>query len=193
MTQTETSQRWSDSLERFLRSLSSNKAAMSDLRTGRNKTPEECRRLHRWVASFVSDGQVDTGRERSVYTVAALFATYPDLKQSDRGLGATLAALSGSPRFSESGIEARLVRLCRSATSEELCRNLWPVVSLIAAAGTSMSWASLASDINRWDFRPDQVSRRWLRDFFTDRHTEPSLNASSEPNTNEPDMTDKDS
>lgn len=188
MTPTSSPPRWNESLERFLRSLAANKAAMSDLRTGRNKNPEECRRLHRWVSPFVEDRHVNTGHERAVYTVAALFAGNPDLKPIDHGLGASLAELRRSARFSDTGLESRLIRLCRSATSQELCRNLAPVVSLLAAASIPISWASLAADIDAWDFRPDAISRRWLRDFYTDRpNTDTDTDSTDTDATDTPD------
>lgn len=180
--------RWSDSLEEFLRSIASNKAAMADLRTGRNKPPEACMRMHRWVSPFVGDAQVNTGRERSVYAVASMFATHPDLRRTDRGLGTSLSRLRSAGRFSDTGIEGRLIRLCRSSTSEELCRNMPPVVSLIAAAEGAISWSALAADIDRWDFRSDRVSRRWLRDFYA-----PSPSGESADNTDnaEPGTTER--
>lgn len=122
--------------------------------------------MHRWVAMFVSDGQVNTGRERAVYTTAALFAAFPTLPSISKGLGGSLHQLRGSGRFSEQGIEARLLRLARSPTSTDLCRNLPPVVSLIATAASPLSWTHLARDIDGWDFRPDRISRQWLRDLF---------------------------
>lgn len=171
---------WAEDLEEFLKSLRDNKAALADLRSGRGRAPVECVRLHRWVAGFVPEHLVDTARERAVYTVAALFASYPDIPTTDRDLGSTLAAVRDSGRFSADGIERRLVRLARAPDSQSLCRDLSAVVPLIDQSGAPLSWARLADDIDGWDRASDRITRRWLRAFYRDSAV---AGSSTEPST----------
>jgi CRISPR type I-E-associated protein CasB/Cse2 len=122
-----------------------------------------------------------------VYTVAALFGTHPNGKQVEHNLGSSLAQLRESKQFSNTGLESRLVRLCRSATSQELCRNLPQIVALIVSGDVPISWSALARDIDGWDFRSDQISRRWLRAFFSDG----PLDTTNDSSVTSPDMITK--
>lgn len=157
---------WAKDLEEYLKSLRDNKVALADLRSGRGRPLVECVRLHRWIVEFVPDDLVDTARERAAYTVAALFASYPDIPTTDGDLGSTLAAVRDSGRFSAEGIGRRLVHLARAPDSQTLCRNLSAVVPLIDQSGAPLSWARLADDINWWDRASDRITRRWLRAFY---------------------------
>ncbi len=157
---------WSTSLENYVRGLAENPGAMADLRSGLNKTPDQCHRMHRWVARFVPSRLLNTSYEAAVYTVASLAAFYPRAGRTDRNLGWSLRRALQGAKLSEQGMEARLVRLARSNSSTDLSRNLRPLVSLLETTDTPISWSQLARDIGRWDGNSGDVARAWMRSFF---------------------------
>lgn len=157
---------WAIALVQQLAKYRNNSGIMADLRRGRGKEPVDCITMHRWVCRFVPDGQVGTGKEWAVYTVASQFALNPNAKACDRSLGWSLREVARSGRFSEQGLEARLIRLSRSRTSAQLCKQLPGLLSVLASSRAPISWPLLASDINQWDFDSAKVIRRWMRDFY---------------------------
>lgn len=157
---------WAIGLQEHLDGLKSNTGAMSALRRGKGKEPEDCTEMHRYVSGHVRDNQVGTGRERAVYTVASQFALHSDLWHCDESLGWSLGKVASSGTLSEAGIESRLLQLTRSRTSDELCRRLPRTLSLVALTSVSISWPRLAGDIDRWDSDKGAIAKRWLRDFF---------------------------
>lgn len=170
-------QQWATNLERYLRLLADQPAAAADLRSGLGRQPVECDRMHRWVAGFVPEDLLDTGRERAVYAVASLSSAYRQVGESEKSLGASLAELARNGGHSEAGVTTRLHQLVRAPDSESLVRQLPPTVSAIAASGGDISWAWLAADIDRWDFDRSRVARRWLRDF----HHQPDAAPADQP------------
>lgn len=161
-----TQKSWSSSLEEYVRGLAENTGAMADLRSGLNKAPEQCYRMHRWVARFVPNHLVNTGYEAAVYAVSSFAAYYPRSARTDRNLGWSLRQAQQTKGMSEQGMDARLIRLARSNSTADLCRNLRPLISLLRAAGTPVSWSQLAKDVGRWDKYSADVSRSWMRSFF---------------------------
>jgi CRISPR type I-E-associated protein CasB/Cse2 len=157
---------WAVGLEAHLDGLKSNTGGMTALRRGRGKDPDNCIEMHRYVSGHVRDNQVGTGREWAVYTVASQFALYKDLPHCDQSLGWSLGKAASAVTLSEAGIERRLIQLTRSRTSDELCRRLPRVISLVASASVPISWPRLAGDIDRWDIDRGATAKRWLRDFF---------------------------
>jgi len=173
---------WALDLLGYLARLKSNHAAMADLRRGRGKSPEDAVQMHRWVSQFVGERQIGTGRERAVYLVSSLFALHQDLPRCDDSLGRSIRQAASSAGLSEGGLERRLLRLAGSRTSDDLCRRLPPLVSLVASSGAPISWARLAGDIDRWDTNKGAIARCWLRDFFAhfDQAQEPDAPALTE-------------
>lgn len=177
-TRTEQPTVWAQAFVDHLVALRENKAALSALRRGLRQMPRDATRAHRYLASFVPDKAVGSGKEYAVYTVGALFATYPDLAMNDDSLGTNLGALAKAEAFSADGIERRLHHLVRSSDSANLARALPPVIALLAAGGGAISWSGLASDIDRWDRWSGQVSHRWLRNYYratNDKHADDDL------------------
>lgn len=157
---------WADDLVGYLARLKADKAALADLRSGLRRTATQSPRLHRYLARFVPEPSMGTGREVAVYTVGALFGRHRDMTTSTGSLGASLRALVHAKKFSEAGVEQRLRHLVRASDSESLAQLLPAVVALLDTAGIPISWAGLARDIRRWDSNKGRVSQRWLRDFY---------------------------
>lgn len=166
---------WAQDLVAQLEKWKSDRKIMAELRRGRGKDPIDCISMHKWISRFISDNQVNTGKEWAVYTIASQFAIYPDFHNHHNSLGWSLQLLAQkSTSFSKNGIEVRLIRLTRSRTSAELCRRLPGILSLMAKhSEVGLSWSRLAADINRWDFNKSHVTRCWLRDFFDPQKVNP--------------------
>lgn len=109
----------------------------------------------------------DDSRRRALYIVAGLFAMHPR-----HAVGAPIGTATGvlmRRRASES-IEGRFIALL-AADPENVHQYLRPLISLLAADGIGVDYASLLDDLTIYvnpfaDQRRDTVRQRWARDFY---------------------------
>ncbi|GAB3121268.1 hypothetical protein GCM10027160_38340 [Streptomyces calidiresistens] len=108
-------------------------------------------------------------------TASPMAITSPDRKPSwGTSLGASLAQAVIRDKSRGSGIESRLHLLVRQET-DGLHRMLPAVLRLLGSTGVPADHGRLLYDIARWTHRREEISTRWLEDYYrTLRRSEPA-------------------
>lgn len=121
---------------------------------------------------------ITKSRERKAYALigAALARAKPD-KDGNLGIGRAIArCYSDSGSLSDqdhSAAKAKFRRLLACNTTEEACRILRPLLSLINSRGIALNYSGLLRDLlfSRESFN-EYVKPRWARDFYHKREKE---------------------
>lgn len=162
------------------------KADRADLRRAVGKRPEQiaARRAHAILSTWVDP--TDIASERACYTVAALIAAQRpinDDRESDdvtaesvaneleengsrrRSLGWSIAKAVNTKDLNPATAEARLHLLCRQSV-DGVHRHLSRLVMQLSSDRVPIDWAGLIDDLARWARYRDQVTKRWLQDYY---------------------------
>ncbi|MFI6151391.1 type I-E CRISPR-associated protein Cse2/CasB [Kitasatospora sp. NPDC051170] len=86
-----------------------------------------------------------------------------------QSLGRSFAQAVAAGGMRESSAETRLNLLSRQSV-DGLHRHLPGSVRQLRAAGAQVEWASLLLDLAGWRRYGGEVKRRWLQDFYQERH-----------------------
>ena len=97
--------------------------------------------------------------------VGAYIARNKSAAPGSLGLGRALLESYGKDHEHPSA-RLRLRRLLSATTTEEACRILRPMLSLIASRGVSLDAAALLSDLLGFHSRPERIKARWAQDFY---------------------------
>lgn len=145
-----------------------NRGALAALRRSTGFAPGAYPPAFPHVERFVpADSHAEDSYRQALYVTAALFARHPQHVEG-QSLAAALGKLMQA-RDSDS-IEQRFVALL-AADAEDLPNYLRQIVSLLAADGYGVDYASLLQDLARYlhpfQFEArDKVRQRWARDFY---------------------------
>ncbi|MEV7124204.1 type I-E CRISPR-associated protein Cse2/CasB [Kitasatospora griseola] len=88
---------------------------------------------------------------------------------SRQSLGRSFAQAVASEGMRESSAETRLNLLSRQSV-DGLHRHLPGAVRQLREAGAPVDWAQLLGDLAGWRQYGGEVKRRWLQDFYRERH-----------------------
>jgi CRISPR type I-E-associated protein CasB/Cse2 len=138
--------------------------------------------MHAIVAPWTAHTR--PSEEWAFYAVAALVAAQPPDARNDQteqrrylGLGQAVAVLQHHTRDGGSSarkdstavtvLEKRLHLLTRQ-TLPGLHRNLPPIVTRVRSKNIPLDWSRLLDDLARWPVFHDDISKRWLQQFYRD-------------------------
>lgn len=162
---------------------------------GRPPEHPAARGAHMVVAPVLPE-EPDPALERAWYAVAAMMAAQPREARSEtigeddaeaaeesdpapsqpeadadddaeerQTLGATLGRAVGRGALRGDTIEARLHLMCRQDV-EGVHRHLPRLIATLRADLVPVDWVRLAVDLARWGTDRDQVTKRWLQDYY---------------------------
>jgi CRISPR system Cascade subunit CasB len=137
------------------------RAALANLRRGLGKPPgaalETLAVVQPWLPRSLKPSE-----ENACYLAASLFASHPQPGGVRLGQAFNLLARK---RQAES-LEKRFVALL-NADADDLPEHLRHAVSLLKSEGIALDWASLITDLQKWNHPSRYVQRRWARDFWS--------------------------
>lgn len=162
----------SDFAEKFVHHLQAiaqrDRAALAALRHSLAFAPGSYPPAYPHVERFVAAGKSASDASRlALYVTAGLFAQHP--LQGERTLAASLGVLMR--QRDSASIENRFVALL-GADAANLPDYLRQIVSLLAADGLALDYATLLDDLSFWlnpyldPERRDRIRQRWARDFY---------------------------
>nr|WP_260408288.1 type I-E CRISPR-associated protein Cse2/CasB [Planomonospora venezuelensis] len=187
-----------------------NKRPQVALRRALGRLPEDpaSRAAHMVVAPVLPE-RPDPSTERAFYAVAAMIAAQPrDARDETTGrldpgeidddpdpetvvpetkresLGAALGRAVGNGTLSESTTEARLHLLCRQDIAG-VHRHLPRIITRLRADLVPVDWVRLTIDLARWDVRRNEISKRWLQDYYRTSYAIKAMQAKSANNGSE--------
>ncbi|WP_424534225.1 type I-E CRISPR-associated protein Cse2/CasB [Sphaerisporangium viridialbum] len=153
---------------------------------GRPVNDAMVRKSHAVVARWLPT-QARPAVESAYYSIAALIAAQPARGQKEPEpepadpssiadseekpkriqltIGNTLGLAVQDKKLNPDTIEARLHLLCRQDIAG-LHRQLPGLVRQLAAKEISPDWGRLLCDLSWWEHRRDEVTKRWLQDFY---------------------------
>jgi CRISPR system Cascade subunit CasB len=103
---------------------------------------------------------VDITNERVAEPYALVASSIVKTKSKSNGFNSLGKCIS------KCGNEARLRRLLSSSTTDDLCKQLRPILSLIESNSISIDYVSLLNDLIRFQYNDEQVKARWAKDFY---------------------------
>lgn len=68
--------------------------------------------------------------------------------------------------ISKCGNEARLRKLLSSDTTDDLCKQLRPILRLIESKSVSIDYISLLYDLSKFQYDDEQIKAKWAKDFY---------------------------
>lgn len=153
--------------------LKENKAALAALKCADN--PKKQGKSVHYLAPFYMD--FDNQNEYQPYATIAAAIAKADAKQNGHvGIGRAIArcyeTVTTSDNKKEVGPQAKtkIRRLLACDSTEEACRTLRPLFSLIEANGLAktIDYISLLRDLDGFhiDWRREQIKQYWARDFY---------------------------
>jgi CRISPR system Cascade subunit CasB len=171
------------------REVQSNPGRRSALRRGLGRPVNDAmvRKSHAVVARWLPT-QARPAVENAYYSIAALIAVQPagrrgeepeeestdaatiadgaeKAKRIETSIGSTLGLDVRDGKLNPDTVEARLHLLCRQDVAG-LHRQLPGLVRQMAAKEISPDWGRLLRDLSWWEHRRDEVTKRWLQDFY---------------------------
>lgn len=145
------------------------RAALANLRSGLRRRDGRAMEMYPYIGRFLSEN-TNRSREHAIFTVAALFAYYPDANNTKGDLGASLRELKNDEGDS---VEKRFVALL-NAEAEDLPVYLRQIIGLLKSneKPVGVNWEKLFDDIVRWESDSRFVQKRWARSFWGDNYNE---------------------
>jgi CRISPR system Cascade subunit CasB len=154
---------------------------------GRPVNDAMVRKSHAVVARWLPT-QARPAVENAYYSIAALIAaqpagrrgeepegesadapTIPDSEEKseriETTIGSTLGLAVRAGKLNPDTVETRLHLLCRQDVAG-LHRQLPGLVRHMAAKELTPDWGRLLRDLSWWERRRDEVTKRWLQDFY---------------------------
>ncbi|MCC6963744.1 MAG: type I-E CRISPR-associated protein Cse2/CasB [candidate division Zixibacteria bacterium] len=153
------------------------RGALAQLRRGLGKPPGLSIEMMPYVTPFIPR-DARPSHARAAFTVAALFAIYPE--STDIGnIGDHMKRLFKASGERDS-IELRF-RAMLNAPFDSLPHHLRQAVNLLRSYGIAVNWDDLYSDIINWSHPEKFVQRRWANSFWNDntRNTDENINDQS--------------
>lgn len=153
-----------------------NRGALAALRRSTGFAPGAYPPAFPYVERFVpAESHAEDSYRQALYVTAALFARHPQHEEG-QSLAAAFGKLVQSRQKQKrddqkhSSLEQRFIALL-AADAEDLPNYLRQIVSLLAADGYGVDYASLLQDLarhlNPFQFEArDKVRQRWARDFY---------------------------
>ena len=171
-----------DRVIKYLKSLNKppqNRAASAHLRRGLGKPPKTAMEMFPYLGRFLSN-DTKPNYENTVFIVAALFAYYPDAKNTSGNLGASLREL----KENSDSIEKRFVALL-NAEAEDLPYYLRQIIGLLKSNDVAVNWERLFKDIQSWNSDKRFVQQKWAEQFWGNYPNNTENNQNSQPNKGE--------
>ena len=153
-----------DQLIKYLESLVKQKdrAALANLRRGLGKPPKTAMEMYPYLGQFLSNDP-KYNYENAIFIVAALFAYYPDAKNTSGNIGASLRRYFEETK--SDSVEKRFVALL-NAESDELPNYLRQIVGLLKSKEIAVNWEQLLKDVQFWNSDNSRTREKWARSFW---------------------------
>ncbi|HWV38631.1 MAG TPA: type I-E CRISPR-associated protein Cse2/CasB [Vulgatibacter sp.] len=142
------------------------RAALAELRKGLSPGRESA--VYPFVARFFPMDSRPSD-ERSLVTVAALFALHP--VSGTRSIAFALRSIR--LETDSDSVEKRFVGLLDSHV-EDLPNHLRHAVSLCRSHDRTFDWSGILDALRNWEHEDRWVQRRWARDFWSTERSEQS-------------------
>ena len=155
------------------------RAALAHLRRGLGKPPKTAMEMFPYLGRFLSN-DAKPNYENTVFIVAALFAYYPDAKNTSGNLGASLREL----KENSDSIEKRFVALL-NAEAEDLPYYLRQIIGLLKSNAVAVNWERLFKDVQNWNSDKRFVQQKWAEQFWGNYTGKTQDNQNSQPNKGE--------
>ena len=155
------------------------RAALAHLRRGLGKPPKTAMEMFPYLGRFLSH-DAKPNYENTVFIVAALFAYYPDAKNTSGNLGASLREL----KENSDSIEKRFVALL-NAEAEDLPYYLRQIIGLLKSNAVAVNWERLFKDVQNWNSDKRFVQQKWAEQFWGNYTGKTQDNQNSQPNKGE--------
>jgi CRISPR system Cascade subunit CasB len=159
------------------------RATLASLRRGLGRRVGECVQRDAWVYQHLRGAAA--GEEEPAALVASLFALHPST--SGRSLGEAFATVLENDR-ENSSVEKRFVAVLE-AHPDDLPDRLRHAVTLLKARDLPIDYGLLLLDLLDWNRERRPVQRRWSREFWTLRESEPEPAADTHNTAEDPQPT----
>ncbi|SDP96514.1 CRISPR system Cascade subunit CasB [Actinopolyspora xinjiangensis] len=146
-----------------------NPAVRTALRTGLGREPDQCHRMHAFVAPWLEEDS-HPDKERVHYTIAALIAHAPETavptdEDASGDLGESLARAAQHHVLASATTENYLHLVVRQNPGT-LCRYLTTVVLSLRDTGIPVDFARLFDDAGRWPWQSRRIAKTWLQSYY---------------------------
>lgn len=155
----------------LIRITKDNRGVLAELRKGLGREPWTEVALFPYVALFTNKDTFPS-REKSLYMIAALFASHP-MNKEDGNMGDSLSALKRrkmaeiSEGSGGDGIERRFVQLLKT-DFDNLPIILRQQINLLKSNNIPVNWGQLLEDLQAWNHPDGYVQRNWAKSFWSD-------------------------
>jgi CRISPR system Cascade subunit CasB len=149
--------------------LQDDRGALAALRRGLGQPPGAAADMYRYVVPYLPE-TAGLETETAYYTIASLFASYPENFDSGN-MGNHFAHTLGGNKEGAEPVERRFTALL-SAHSEDLPFYLRQAVSFLQSKNSPVCWNHLFKDMKGWSHPDHYVQRQWAYAFWRDIDTE---------------------